>query len=160
MREAESNIAILERLDRVLLDFGPQQAAELLSAADPVSAAVGLVDADVIASVDPDVEIDLEQWGQTWPGSFHYRGFDGFASFWREWLEAWGEFEFTRPRIEADGDWVVTEVLLDARGRASGAQVHWQFVQLWRFHEGRVFHLSTYASWDEAMAAARKSTPA
>jgi ketosteroid isomerase-like protein len=154
--QAESNIATLRRFDQVLADVGVGLANEVLSAPDPLRTGADLVGADLIESIDPEVEVDLEQLGPTWPGSPRYHGVGGFIDFWREWLEAWDEFEFTRPRIEADGDWVVTEVLLDTRGRGSGAPVHWGFFQLWRFQEGRLVHFAMFSSWDEAIAAARE----
>jgi len=160
VKGAEANIAVVRSLDDVLLGVGVGQISEILAAPDPqrASEAFGDVYKAVLERVDPEIEVDLEHWGVKWPGSLRYAGLDGWVDFWREWLDPWDEFEFTRPRVEADEDWFVSEVLLETRGKGSGVPVNWRFFQLWRFREGRVFYLSTHPSWEAAIAATRKET--
>ena len=160
MKGAEANIGVMRMLDKILLDLGVAHASEILEAPDPERAAASLGDVydTAIQAIDPEAEVDLSNWGTKWPGSLHYHGLEGWTVFWREWLEPWDEFAFTRPRVEADADWVVTEVVLDTRGKGSGVPVQWRFFQVWRFREGRVWRLSTHPTWEKAMAAAQQET--
>jgi hypothetical protein len=147
------HLKTMERLDRAFMETGVEALSEALSSGRP--AGVEAIASLIEETVDPDVEVDLSAWDE-WPGSKTFRGIDGWFEFWREWLEPWGEFRYSRIRSEERADWLVSEVELGVRGVGSGVPVAFRFVQLWRFRDSRIAYLATFGEWDAAMDAAHR----
>lgn len=150
-----ANIEKLQAMDAAFHQIGVETVRRALTARDQESAIEQLGPFATLVSdlLDPELEIDLTRWESRWPGGGRYHGFAGWLEFWREWLDPWEEFVYTRPRTEAIGDWVASEVLLDARGAGSGVPAHWHFFQLWNFRDGRIAYLATFETWSNAVAA-------
>lgn len=150
------NLAIIERIDRAFQEIGVKAMRKALESGRPDD--VAPIAAVISEVVDPDIKIDTTQWRGQWPGPTDYHGMAGWLAFWRDWLEPWEEFRYTRIRNEEDEDWLVSDVELSVRGERSGVPVDWRFAQLWRFRDGRITYLATMRDLDAGLEAARGST--
>jgi SnoaL-like protein len=156
MGRGEENVAILRRLDELFHEAGVERVLAALLSTDPEVFDEKVAPLTELFSkiLDPEVEVDLSRGGRGWPNASHYRGIPGWIEFWAEWLEPWSEFAYRRPWSRAIGDAVVSEVLLNARGAASGLPVEWHFFQLWRFRNGRLVYLGIFDDMQTTIAAA------
>jgi ketosteroid isomerase-like protein len=104
----------------------------------------------------PDVEWDArnaEQLGLADIAAV-YRGPDGVAAFWREWLAAWEAVDFEYELIDA-GDQVVALIDQRMRGRFTHMEVEMgKYQHVWTFRDGLVTHWTMYVDQAEALEAA------
>lgn len=83
-----------------------------------------------------------------------YRGHEGLRRAWARFTEPWGEFENHLEWVRGNGDAVVSFHRTQATGRESGVPVEFHYAYLWRFDQGKVTHLRSYAEPAEALEAA------
>jgi ketosteroid isomerase-like protein len=89
------------------------------------------------------------------PGT--YRGHSGYQEWVGEWLEAWEGLEISIERIEAVGErHVVVGVLQTARGQGSGVKVEMTTAFMFELGVDETKALHLYATWDEAVAEAKR----
>ena len=84
-----------------------------------------------------------------------WRGIEEVASFWRQWLDAWGEQDYEEPELIDGGDhvlsWVATHRL---RGKGSGAEVRMPpYAWVMTLRDGRVVEATYYLDRGEALEA-------
>jgi ketosteroid isomerase-like protein len=81
-------------------------------------------------------------------------GIAGMAQVMRRWLAEWGEFRTGKvdEYLELDRSRVLVTGRMSGRGRASGAEVEREFVNVFELREGRVARLTLYPDRDRAFA--------
>jgi ketosteroid isomerase-like protein len=131
---SEENVEIVRRL---LADFDNR---DWLAAAAPLHADIAM---DTTRAPVPEL-------------SGIYRGLDEVSSFWREWLEAWGEIDIGEPEFIDGGDQVVTwTTYQELRGRGSGVQVSFPaYAWVSTLRDGKVVRATLYIDRTEALEAA------
>jgi ketosteroid isomerase-like protein len=109
----------------------------------------------VLALYDPDVQWDFSRSPlKNVLGSAHYQGHDGLRRWWREWGDAWTNYEDDRDQLIDAGEHVLSVVRSRGRGRASGAEVEWTQYGVWTFRAGRVVRVAWFGDRAEALEAA------
>ena len=105
-----------------------------------------------LATVHPDIV--FEPSGLFPDLTTSYAGHDGVREFWRDFVGPWESMrmEFTEVR-ELGDDEVVARVLFRGRGRG-GIEVEQDFGQHYQIEGGLLHRMRSYASWEEALAAA------
>src|SRR5215212_408253 len=84
-----------------------------------------------------------------------YHGHDGVRRYWRQWLDAWEKVTIVDgPHYEANGNQVVCSWRQRNRGKRSGAEVDMDVAAVWTFLGDRIVHLASFASREDARAAA------
>ena len=111
--------------------------------------------ATVIAAYDPEVEWDTSRspWGSMMGGRL-YRGHEGLRRFYREWYEAWGDYDEVLEELIDAGEQVIVAATGRGRGRASGAEVEWSQYGVWMIRDGKVIRVVWFPTRDEALKAA------
>jgi ketosteroid isomerase-like protein len=107
----------------------------------------------LVEFLDPEVEWDVTAAPMPGLGEV-YRGREGVARFWREWLGAWETLRFDYELIDA-GDRVV-QLVLDQRmrGRSTGIEVSADnYANVATFRNGLMVHYKLYMSHEEALEA-------
>jgi hypothetical protein len=107
--------------------------------------------------VDPDVKVDVGEFegGGALAGGGG-RGYGAWLSFWQEWLEPWEDLTFEPSGYELageDGEHVLVEARVTARGRLGGVPAELPVCQLWTVRDGRVVAYGVHPSREHAMAA-------
>ena len=128
------------------------------TAIDVVRELFRALDADDYAGAlrlfDPDVE-----WNPT-EGS--YRGLEGLGASLIEWLEPWDEHRIEAEAFTDNGDRVLAEIRLTARGGRSGMEIDQRFFQVYWVTAGLIKRMDEYVTRDDAlerMAAQSRSQP-
>jgi ketosteroid isomerase-like protein len=102
--------------------------------------------------VDP--EIDFRVVGDT-PSAGNWKGLEGMAESWREWLSAWQDFHVEAGEYrELDGDRVLVLCRFAGRGRTSGleiGQVWAKGASLFHIRDGKVTRLVLYTDHQRAL---------
>jgi ketosteroid isomerase-like protein len=103
--------------------------------------------------VDPG--IDFQAIGET-PSAGTWKGLDGMAAAWREWLSAWEEFHVEADEYrELDGGRVLVLGRFAGRGRTSGleiGQVWTRGASVFQVRNGKVAKLVLYTDYRRALA--------
>jgi len=108
----------------------------------------------VLAVLADDVEI-FSSPALANPGTYH--GHRGYQEWVGQWLEAWDGLTIEIERIEPVGErHVVVGVLQTARGRGSGVEVEMTTAFMFDLEERATRALHLYATWDEAVGAAKR----
>ena len=82
-----------------------------------------------------------------------YRGADGVARFWRDWLDAWEAVQFEYELVDA-GDRVVALIDQRMRGRSTHIEVPLgEYAHVWTFRDGLVTQWKLYTSQAAALEA-------
>jgi ketosteroid isomerase-like protein len=97
----------------------------------------------------PDFEFHL-----VWDGRV-LRGFEGTMEWISDTRETWDEYSQEVAEIAEVGDAVVVVLALSARGGGSGVPVAQELAVVWWFDDGMAVEARSFASREEAMAAAR-----
>lgn len=71
-----------------------------------------------------------------------------------EWLAAWGDHRMEAEQVVAEGDSVVLDIHITARGRTSGAEADLRFFAHMKLRDGKVVYIRDYENRAEAVAAA------
>ena len=103
--------------------------------------------------VDP--EIDCRFIGDT-PGAGSFKGPDGMALAWREWLSAWEDFHVEADEYrELDAERVLVLARFAGRGRTSGleiGQIWTKAASVFEIRAGKVAKLLLYTDHKRALA--------
>ncbi len=83
-----------------------------------------------------------------------YHGISEVQDFFTRWVQAWEEWDWQYPEMQAIGDTVLARMRLWGRGRASGVESEHDIWQLWTFRGGKVIYYEDFASKQEALTAA------
>ena len=108
---------------------------------------------DVLALIDPEVEVEPPLTGVTSGGVTHH-GHEGLL---KVVVEFWSQFDERRSELKecipAGGDRVITTVLHHARGKLSGVEVEmWQH-QVWTLRDGKVVRWQMFLNREETLEA-------
>jgi ketosteroid isomerase-like protein len=108
---------------------------------------------------DPDAELfhrDLEVQfiarGETLEGTV-YRGLEGLAQAWREWLAAWTSYRLDVDEFVDAGDKVVVFVRVAARTARDDVLMHHTPGAIWTIRAGKVASIRFYFDRSEALEA-------
>src|SRR5215208_5226897 len=74
-----------------------------------------------------------------------YRGHAGIRRAWDRFTDPWEKFENEIEWAREAGDAVVTCHQVQVRGKGSGIEGQFTYAYLWRFREGKVVSLRSYA---------------
>ena len=107
-------------------------------------------DTEVFAGVlHPEVE-----WFPIEENHTPYQGLEAAVRNRNQWLETWEEHRFDVEDVIEDGDSVVAQVHIVARGRTSGAEVDIRFYPQFTVRDGKVAYIYDHADRRAALAAA------
>ena len=103
----------------------------------------------------PDVEMDTTRFPLDGLDRV-YRGLEEVATFWGEWLEAWGEQNFEDPELIDAGDQVVTWTTgHQIRGKGSGVEVGIPpYAWVTTLRDGKVVRATLFMDRADALEAA------
>ncbi len=109
----------------------------------------------VLSLYDEDVELDFSRLPHAEVvGRGLYRGHEGLRSWYREWFDAWDDFETVTEEVIDAGEYVVSVWSQRGRGRASGAEVALRHgAAVWTIRNGKVVRLVGFRSREEALEA-------
>ncbi len=109
----------------------------------------------VLALYDMDFEWDYSRvaWGDL-AGPGIYRGREAMRSFYREWYDAWQDYEEELAELIDCGEKVVSVVTAFGRGRASGATAEYTTFGVWTIRDGKVLRSVWFPTRAEALEAA------
>ena len=93
---------------------------------------------EAVAALDPEIECVLPETGMN---TGTYRGRSEVRKFLESYLEVFEFFRLTAEQIEEEGDRVVVQMLVRARGRGSGVEVELRPRHLWDFRGDRAVRL-------------------
>jgi ketosteroid isomerase-like protein len=111
--------------------------------------------ADLAADLSPlDPDVVYEDTVLPDHGDERYHGHDGIRRAWARWAEPWESFETELEWARDAGDEVVSSHRARVRGKASGIETEIRYAYVWRFREGKIIHLKSYASPEQALEAA------
>jgi ketosteroid isomerase-like protein len=82
-----------------------------------------------------------------------YRGREGWGEFWAAWRAAWEEITISVERMTDLDDRVLTLGNFNLRGGGSGVEVHAEAAWLHTVKDGRIVHLRSFSTWNEALEA-------
>lgn len=102
--------------------------------------------APIAATLDPECVLHqpaLLPYGGEW------RGPAGFEAWMKAFGRQWAALEVSRPEFHPSGDIVVVRSHVYAKARATGRDVDWPLLQIFRVHDGRILELRPF-QWDTA----------
>jgi ketosteroid isomerase-like protein len=109
----------------------------------------------VLAFYDREVEWDFTHGPVgAFLGRRVYRGHADLRNWWREWYEAWEDYEPELEEVVDAGEHVISVVRARARGRTSGIEIHSHPAGVWTIREGKVVRVAWFGSRHEALKAA------
>ena len=100
-----------------------------------------------------DPEIEWRPWHDL-TGRGVYRGHEELKMFYREWREAWGDYDEKYEELIDAGDHVVVVATGRGHGQASGAEVAWTQYGTWTIRDGRIIRVAWFPTRGEALEAA------
>ena len=86
-----------------------------------------------------------------------YRGFEGFAEGWRDWLEPWESYWMTTEEYIEAGDKVVALIRVTARTARDGVAVEHAPAAVYTIEDGKLVRVRLYLDRDTALAEALDS---
>src|SRR3954451_8755516 len=89
----------------------------------------------LIRFVDPDFETTTPPGLAAEPDT--YRGHDGVRRYWSSFEEVMEDIRFEPRRMSSLGDRVLVDLVIKARGRATGIEVEQNVAQVWVFKDGK-----------------------
>ncbi len=98
-----------------------------------------------------DLHPDIE-WETTGAVGDVWRGHDGVARYWADWVEAWESYVYRVKEYRDLGSWVLTLADIKAVGRG-GIPVEMRMFQIWQVRDGRVTVMRALPSEAEALEA-------
>ena len=130
---------------------------------EPTPSAIEVIEAFLAAVAVDDLEGALEfldpevewrpQLGAAMGGATVYRGHDGFRRYFAAVREVLDDFSVEVLSHQRQGPWLVTEIRMTGRGKASGLEVDQRFVQVWRVRAAKVVAAQTFPDAKTAAAA-------
>jgi ketosteroid isomerase-like protein len=82
-----------------------------------------------------------------------YQGIEEVRGFFARFSQAWGEWDWDYPELQAIGDTVLARLHLWGRGRNSGIESEQDIWQLWTFRGGKVLYFADFAHKQDALEA-------
>jgi ketosteroid isomerase-like protein len=82
-----------------------------------------------------------------------YSGHEGVRRYWRSFEEIMDDVRFEPQRMTTLGDGVLIDLVVRARGKATGIEVEQHLAQVWELRDGKAISAETYASEEDAIAA-------
>lgn len=110
----------------------------------------------VLALYDPYVVCDFSRvgWGDLTHRGVYY-GHEGLKTVYREWYEAWADYEEVLEEVIDLGDRILSVVTGRAHGRVSGVAVeNAHHAGLWTIQDGKIIRTVWFPSKQEALDAA------
>ena len=104
----------------------------------------------------PGVSWNVKQTAPDLVGTYH--GIDQVREFFVRWAQAWEEWDFAYPEMEAIGDTVLARMHVWGRGRSSGVESEGDIWQLWTFRGGKVIYYEDFSTREQALEAAGLSS--
>jgi ketosteroid isomerase-like protein len=83
-----------------------------------------------------------------------YQGIEEVQGFFARFSQAWEEWDWDYPELQAIGDTVIARLHLWGRGRNSGVESEQDVWQLWTFRGDKVVYFEDFAHKQEALEAA------
>src|SRR5687768_17620703 len=83
-----------------------------------------------------------------------FQGIDEVRGFFDRFTQAWEEWDWDYPELQAIGDTVLARLHLWGRGRKSGVESEHDVWQLWTFRGGKVVYFEDFAHKHDALEAA------
>jgi ketosteroid isomerase-like protein len=108
--------------------------------------------ATVLAAYDTEVEWDFS--GSVWgdlTGRSVYRGHEDLRAFYREWYDAWEQYDEAVEELIEAGEHVIVVAAGRGRGRASGADVQWTQYGVWTIREGKIVRVAWFGTRGQAL---------
>jgi hypothetical protein len=150
-----------EDMEVVRRSVGAHDSEEWADGFRAVLTAVDLEDPEAVAAfveadpgfsyMHPEIVIDAGALGAAPPV---YRGRSEVVGFWQDWGGAWERYVYRVLEYRDLGDWVLTPIDLEGRGR-DGIPVSMRVFQIWHVRDRKVDFLRVFPSEDEAVAAAK-----
>jgi ketosteroid isomerase-like protein len=109
-----------------------------------------------IELLDPEVDW-RPQLGAALGGATTYRGHDGFRHYYAAVREVLDDFSVEVLSHRHATLWLVTDIRMTGRGKASGIKVDQRFVQVWRVQAGKVLAAQTFRDAKAAAAAIERT---
>jgi ketosteroid isomerase-like protein len=109
----------------------------------------------VLSLYHPEVEWDMSQhaYGEMFSEQKPRLGRDSVREWFREWYDAFEDFEHACDELIDAGDQVVSVGTDRATGRTSGAAVERRMAGVWTVRDGRVVRVVWYESREQALEA-------
>jgi ketosteroid isomerase-like protein len=109
-------------------------------------------DFDALADLfDPEVQLDASR---RVLNPAHYHGIEGFRKMTAELFDVWDEWSIEPTRFLWNGDRVLIETRIDARGKGSGVRVAETYYTVWTLANGRGTAMEIHVDADEAYRSA------
>jgi ketosteroid isomerase-like protein len=105
----------------------------------------------LIPFIDPEFETTTPAGLAAEPDT--YRGHEGVRRYWRSFEEIMDDVRFEPRRLSTLGDAVLVDLVVRARGKATGIEVEQHIAQIWNLRDGKAVSAETYPSESEAVAA-------
>jgi ketosteroid isomerase-like protein len=111
---------------------------------------------EVLSLYDQEVEWDTSHhpMAEISEGFGRRHGHEGLRSWFREWYEAFEDFEHELQEVIEVGERVVSVGIDRGRGRRSGLPIDRQIAGVWTIRGGRIVRVAWFATRDEALEAA------
>ena len=111
--------------------------------------------ATVLAAYDSEIAWDFSgsMWGDL-TGRSVYRGHEDLRAFYREWYDAWEQYDEAVEELIEAGEHVIVVATGQGRGRASGAEVQWTQYGVWTIREGKIVRVAWFGTRGQALEAA------
>ena len=110
----------------------------------------------VLSLYDPDIDWDMSRhpYAEMFGGGVASRGRDQLREWFRQWYEAFDNFQHVLEELIDVGDRVVSVGTDRALGRASGIEVERHIAGVWTLRDGLVTRVVWFDSVEDALAAA------
>jgi len=138
---SQENVELVRSLQPSGIDLVEVFALETQTADDP--------DAELFHR---DLEVQFIARGETLEGTV-YRGLEGLAQAWREWLAAWTSYRLDVDEFVDAGDKVVVFVRVAARTARDDVLMHHTPGAIWAIRAGKVASIRFYFDRREALEA-------
>jgi SnoaL-like domain len=132
---------------------GLQDALSAVDLDDPESVAAFVANDPGFRATHREIVVDISVLGAAPPV---YRGHSEMLGFWLDWGGTWERYVYRVLEYRDLGDWVLTPIELEGRGRG-GIPVSMTVFQLWHVRDGKVDVLRVFPSEDDAVEAARSA---
>ncbi len=83
-----------------------------------------------------------------------YHGIEEVLRFFVRWEQAWAEWDWAYPEMQAIGDTVLARMHVWGCGRSSGVESENDIWQLWTFRGGKVIYYEDFPTREDALKAA------
>ncbi len=108
----------------------------------------------VFALYDPEIEWDMTH--HPYADLMErrvYHGHEGLRTFWREWYEAWENYEDIVEELIDAGEHVIAVATTRARGRASGVTMERGWGGVFTIRKGKIIRVAWFLTRAEALEA-------